>query len=104
MIIFLNKYHGPTRLIHSSHAYEYLNFTFLYCELAAIPWQSHRNSSNIVARLNLPNMAHDKKERIDIYASATDGLMSLETDVNKQSKYIDFVDNYNNLSNNEIHE
>jgi len=104
VVIFLKKYQGATRLIHSSHAYDYLNFTFLYCELAAIPWQRYRLSNNIVARLNLPNMGHDKKERIDVYAYATHGLMSLESDINKRSKYIDFVDNYACLSNNEFNE
>ena len=104
VVIFLNKYHGSTSLAHSSHDHDYLNFTFLHCQLASIPWRQYRQSNNIVARLNLPNMAHDKTERIDVYASATDGLMTLEADVNKQSKYIDFVDNYSKLSNNEIYE
>ena len=104
VVIFLKKYYGSTRLTQSSHDFDYLNFTFLHCQLASIPWQRYRYSTNIVARVNLPNMAHEKKERIDVYASAADGLMTLETDVNKQSKYIDFVDNYSNLSNNETHE
>jgi len=101
VVIFIKKYHGPISLIQSSHRDTYLQFKFLYCELATIPWKLFRNSSNIVARLNLPNMGFEDTEKVDVYACATQGLLELESDNHKQHKYIDFVDMYANLSNNE---
>jgi hypothetical protein len=81
---------------------EYLSFRFIHCELARLPAERYIDSPNIVARLNLPNMKHPKARRIEVYAHAVDGLASLEQDRHKQSKYIDFIDAYADLSEDEV--
>jgi hypothetical protein len=76
-----------------------------YCldivELAAIPYRRYRDSDNLVARLNLPNMRYDPAERVDVYAAAVRGLASLEPDPERQLKYADFIDIYSVLDDNE---
>ena len=59
------------------------------------------DSSNLVARLNLPNMRAPANSRVDVYASAVRGLLDLERDPNQREKYIDFIDIYAELSDNE---
>lgn len=80
----------------------YLAFHFIYCQLARLPAEHYVRSDNIVARLNLPNMYHPRAKRVEIYAHAIDGLLALETDWNKQQKYIDFIDAYADLSAGEV--
>ncbi len=60
------------------------------------------NSDNIVARVNLPNMAYDQNKRLDVYARAQEGLVELEKDFNKRVKYTDFIDCYAKLSEDEF--
>jgi hypothetical protein len=40
-----------------------------------LPWQDWRDSDNIVAPLNLPNMRYDPSERVAVYAMTRRGLM-----------------------------
>lgn len=61
-----------------------------------------RELANIIARLNLPNMYHPKQERLQIYLAAQLGLLKIEQNPNKQRKYIDFIDYYADLSEQEI--
>ncbi len=61
-------------------------------------------SQNLVARLNLPNMRWREEQKVDIYAHAMSGLFSLELDPEKQLKYIDFIDIYTALDDNQMHE
>jgi len=97
VVIFLNNYRGPTTLSYASDSRIYLQFNFLFCELSVIPWQKFRASSNIVARLNLPNMSYPKGDKVDVYASAMQGLFQLEPAMDKQFKCLDFVDLYSKL-------
>lgn len=60
------------------------------------------DSRNIVARLNLPNMAHAEDQRIQVYAKAQEGLVTLEKDMEKRKKYVDFIDMYADLSDDEM--
>ena len=53
-------------------------------------------------RLNLPNMAHPRESRLDVYAADLSGLATLEHDPNRQSKYADFIDYYASLSDDEL--
>jgi len=59
-------------------------------------------SDNIVARLNLPNMAFPPDQKLDVYASAQEGLVTLEQDINKQIKYAEFIDLYAGLDEEEM--
>jgi hypothetical protein len=80
---------------------DYLRFSFIACNLARLPAKRYCNSDNIVARLNLPNMLYSREEKVDMYAHALRGLFTLEPDVNKQVKYLDFIDLYAGLDENE---
>ena len=59
------------------------------------------DSPNLVARLNLPNMRYAPEEKVEVYAQAVRGLRTLEPDRERQIKYLDFVDIYANLDENE---
>ncbi|WP_249979307.1 hypothetical protein [Vreelandella olivaria] len=57
------------------------------------------SSQNIVARLNHVRWA--EQDKIEVYAKAIQGLFALESSVEKQLKYIDFVDIYSDLNEDE---
>jgi hypothetical protein len=48
------------------------------------------------------NMRYPPGQKIDVYAQAVKGLFTLETDTNKQAKYLDFIDIYTDLNDNEL--
>jgi hypothetical protein len=101
VVIFLRG--GPDRrsLELRSDRHTYLSFTFISCELGGMHYRRHRDSTNIVARLNLPNMRYAPEERVDVYAAAVRGLSTLEPDPERQLKYADFIDIYSALDENE---
>ena len=47
-------------------------------------------------------MRHARERRLEIYASALRGLLTLESDWNKQRTYLDFVDAYADLREDEV--
>ena len=55
----------------------------------------------IVARLNLPNMRYPPVLKLEAYAQAVRGLSTLESDLDRQAKYLDFIDIYAGLDDNE---
>ena len=101
VVIFLRG--GPDRrsLELRSDRHTYLSFTFISCELGGMPYRRHRDSTNIVARLNLPNMRYAPEDRVDVYAATVRGLSTLEPDPERQLKYADFIDIYSALDDNE---
>ena len=101
VVIFLRGQAPRRELILGGERHTYLRFRFLACELATIAYERYRNSDNIVARLNLPNMRYAPQHRVDAYAHAVRGLASLEDDPEKQLKYLDFIDIYADLNENE---
>ena len=80
----------------------YLDFHYIACVLPEIPVEDHLNSQNIVARLNLVNMRLGKGQRIHAYGHAVRGLMTLESSWERQQKYIDFVEAYGALDEDEM--
>jgi flagellar biosynthesis/type III secretory pathway protein FliH len=66
--------------------------------------EDYWESDNLVARLNLPNMQWSPAQKVRVYAQAIKGLLSLEPDPEKQLKYIDFIDIYSALDDNEMQE
>jgi hypothetical protein len=77
--------------------------TFGFCPIRCrgVPAREHFQSSNLVARLNLPNMAYAPEEKLEVYAAAVRGLADLEPDPERQLKYLDFIDIYAALDENE---
>jgi len=102
VVIFLGDASQDKQLVLAGDRGTYLTFHYLYAALAQMPWQQYENSDNLVACLNLPNMRYQPEERIDVHAKAFRGLMRLEPDIGRQTKYLDFIDIYTNLSDNEL--
>ena len=102
VVIFLRPGTRPATLRLGGDARSYLDFRYIACDLHRLQAMDYLDSDNLVARLNLPNMAHPPDARLAIYAAAQLGLATLETDSNRQSKYADFIDYYANLSEAEI--
>ena len=50
---------------------------------------------------NLPNMRSPARHRVDVYAAAVRGLLALEPDPDKRAKYLEFIDMYAALTDNE---
>ena len=61
-----------------------------------------RQSDNLVARVNLPNMQSPQNRKVEVYAEAVRGLLALERDSDKRAKYIEFIDIYAGLTDNEF--
>ncbi len=101
VVIFLRPGSSPTRLVLGSETRSYLDFRFIACALQQIPARDHLHSSNLVARLNLPNMAYAPEDKLLVYAQAIRGLVTLEPSPEKRLKYVDFIDIYTDLDDNE---
>ncbi len=101
VVIFLRSASVARSLTLGTERHVYLGFDYLSCVLADIPWQDWLDSDNLVARLNLPNMHWSKEQKIHVYAQAVRGLLSLEPDWNKRAKYVEFIDIYTALTDNE---
>ena len=101
VVIFLHPGRFQRDLdLHGQQA-SYLRFSFIACELSALPAERYFTSTNIVARLNLLNMRYDSARRVEVYARAQGGLAELERDPEKRLKYADFIEAYANLSDDE---
>ncbi|MDM8537618.1 hypothetical protein QUF70_12745 [Desulfobacterales bacterium HSG17] len=80
-------------------------YLFRGLDLRKIKAEKHLSSSNIIARLNLPNMAYNRRnqeKRIEIYGRAQEGLIELEQDTEKRLKYLDFIDYYANINEEDL--
>ena len=92
---------APASLVLGTERHRYLVFDYVACKLAAMPAEDWLDSGNLVARVNLPNMDRGALDRVDVYASAVRGLLDLEKDRAKQGKYLDFIDIYAELTDND---
>jgi len=102
VVIFLRtRNRTPTQLSLGTERHAYLIFDYLSCTLSAMPFEEWADSDNLVARLNLPNMYWRADQKIDVYAQAIRGLFALEPDGDKRVKYMDFIDIYTGLTDNE---
>ncbi len=101
VVIFLRPGDFPTRLVLGSETRSYLDFGYIACALKQMQARDHLDSTNLVARLNLPNMAYAPEDKLLVYAQAQRGLMALEPSLEKQLKYLDFIDIYADLSDHE---
>jgi len=101
-VIFLHPGTYPHSLTLGGDHKTYLFFRYIVCDLGRIPAEDYMESGNIVARLNLPNMAFHPDRKIGIYASAQEGLVSLEQEIDRRLKYSEFIDLYAGLDEAEI--
>ena len=101
VVVFLHRGDFAQRLSLRGDATSYLDFRFLAYALPGIPAREHFDSPNLVARLNLPNMAYAPEDKLEIYAHAMRGLTTLEPDPERRLKYLDFIDIYAALDENE---
>ena len=102
VVIFLCRATGVAqRLCLSGDRHTYLNFRYLSCALGELTYEHYRHSDNLVVRLNLPNMQYPSGRKVEVYAQAVRGLTDLESDPEKQLKYLDFIDIYAALNDNE---
>jgi Domain of unknown function (DUF4351) len=102
VVVFLRGGCGRTELVLGGERHAYLSFRYLACALADLPFERYRDSDNIVERLNLPNMRYAREQRVEVYAHAVRGLTTLELDPEKQLKYLEFIDIYSGLDDNEL--
>ncbi len=100
-VIFLRGGDYRRELTLGGDRFTYLHFHYLACNLSELPWERYRDSDNLVARLNLPNMRYSPAEKVEVYAAAVRGLLTLEPDPERQLKYVDFIDIYTGLDDNE---
>ena len=100
--IFLRAAEGtPASLTLGTERRHYLAFDTLACKLKEMPAERWRHSDNLVARINLPNMQSAQNRKVEVYAEAVRGLLELERDSNKRAKYLEFIDIYASLTENE---
>ena len=102
VVIFLKSPRNHDhRLVLGNEYFCYLQFRYIRAVLPEMPAERYLESPNLVARLNLPNMCWPAELKLAIYASAIRGLRSLEQNPDKRLKYLEFVDIYTALDNNE---
>jgi hypothetical protein len=80
VVVFLNRGDFPSEISLCGDSATYLACRFLAYALPRIPAREHFDSRNLVARLNLPNMAYAPDEKLEVYAQAIRGLTTLEPD------------------------
>ena len=102
-MIFLNSTGSePVRLSLGGDRHEYLAFHYVRCALQEWHAEDHWESNNLIARLCLNLMQWKAEQKLEVYARAVRGLSTLEPDPEKQLKYIDFIDIYSALDDNEM--
>ncbi len=101
VVIFLKSGRYPGRLALGTELRTYLSFDFIHLTLADLWYEEYRESNNIVALLNLPNMRYRPEQRVEVYAAAVRGFRRREPDPNKLIKYLDFIDMYADLDEEE---
>ena len=100
--IFLRATPAPETLALGTERGRYLTFDHVSCRLAAMNAAEWRDSDNPVALANLPNMRRPPDmDRVDVFARAAHGLRVLEPDGARLAKYVQFIDIYAALTENE---
>ena len=92
---------APAPLVLGTERRPYLTFDHLAFRLAATPYERWRDSRNVAALVNLPNMRVPAERRVDAYAAAVRGLAAVEPDPDRRAKYMTFIDVYAELDEDE---
>ena len=101
VVIFLHPGDCAQQLCLGSGGEPYLGFRYLACHLPRLSYTDYQHSDNIVACLNLLNMQYAVKDKIAVYAQSLRNLLRLEHRPDKQEKYLDFIDQYGALTEQE---
>ena len=99
--IFLRAGDAPAPLVLGTEQRPYLTFDHRAFRLAATPYERWRESRNVAALVNLPNMRVPAERRVDAYAAAVRGLEAVEPDPDRRAKYMTFIDVYAELDEDE---
>ena len=102
VVIFLRTGNYQTELNLGTENITFLQFRYIVCDLGRLNADNFLTSQNIVARLNLPLMSYNPERKVEIYSHAMEGLIDLEPRHNYRVKYIDYIDAYANLSEDEF--
>ena len=92
---------APPSLTLGTERRPYLTFNYLACKLREIPAERWQQSNNLVARVNLPNLRGAENRKVEVYARAVRGLFDLEPDGGRREKYLEFIDIYAGLTEND---
>lgn len=103
VVVFLKTQGAePTGLSLGGDRHEYLRFQYIRCALPELDAEDYWDSNNLIARLCLTIMHWQEHQKLEVFARAVRGLTTLEPDPEKQLKYIDFIDIYSALDDNEM--
>ena len=92
----------PASLTLGTERHRCVTFDYFTFKLAHTPFEHWRDSDNVVARVNLPNMRFPNDRKVEVYAQAIRGLSELEPDGDRREKYMEFIDIYAGLTHNEF--
>ena len=92
---------APAPLALGTELETYLRFNYLACRLAETPYEDWHDSGNVAALVNLPNMRVPPERRVEAYAAAVRGLEEVEKDADRKAKYMEFIEIYARLSEDE---
>ncbi|MDO5103008.1 MAG: DUF4351 domain-containing protein [Lautropia sp.] len=105
VVIFLKASPSlPTHLQLGGDRHKFMSFHYLSCTLGDLPFQQFLASDNIVARICLKYMAGALDDKVALWNSTNTGILQLESDPNKQDKYLDMVNRDLELSDEELQE
>lgn len=105
VVVFLRAGRGVEQALRlGTERDTYLNFHYIARVLPELPAEAYLQSDNVVARVNLPLMNRAAGQKLAVYHEAIQGLLQLEADTDKRYKYLDYIDMYGDLDDNERQE
>ena len=103
VVVFLDRGAAPSELRLEGDRATYLTFWYRTFVLPGVHYSVYRDSDNIVARICLPLMGwKDPEEKVDVCAHAVMGIRQLESNPERQEKWIENVDRYTRLNDDEL--
>ena len=102
VVVFTKKGKFQEQLQLGTEDIGILHFQFIACQLPLLNYQDWHNSDNIVARLTLPLMRYPQQEKLAVVNKSLQGLLTLEPNTAKQGKYIEFIEHYSQLDEEDI--
>jgi hypothetical protein len=101
VVIFLKPGSYRQELVLATAQMTYLSFRYLVCDLGRLPVDDYLDSRNVVTRILLPLMKYARGRRVEVCLRALEGLIELETNLDKCLKYTEFVTQYATLQGSE---